>query len=117
MHTLSSPADLDALRHAPVALVYKHSSRCPISMMAWDEVESLAGQRPDVPVGVVDVIEARALSRHVAESLGVVHHSPQAILLVHGAPAWAGSHFDVRADAILRRVDAALAPPERRRAG
>jgi bacillithiol system protein YtxJ len=117
MHPLSSPADLDALRHAPVALLFKHSTRCPISAMAWDEVEILTERRPDVPVGVVDVIDARALSRHVAESLGVVHHSPQAILLVHGAPAWAGSHFDVRADALLQRVDAALARPERRRAG
>ncbi|MDF1501764.1 bacillithiol system redox-active protein YtxJ [Roseisolibacter sp. H3M3-2] len=117
MHPLSTPADLDALRHAAVALVYKHSTRCPISIMAWDEVEALGTQRPDVPIGVVDVIEARALSRHVAESLGVVHHSPQAILLVHGAPAWAGSHFEVRTEAILRRVDAALAPPERRMAG
>ena len=117
MHPLSSPADLEALRHAPLALVYKHSSRCPISMMAWDEVEMLSERRPDVPVGVVDVIESRAVSRHVAESLGVVHHSPQAILLVHGAPAWTGSHFDVRVDALTQRVDAALAPPERRRAG
>jgi bacillithiol system protein YtxJ len=117
MHPLSDSADFDQLRDAPAALVYKHSTRCPISAMALDEVTEVAARRPDLPVGVVDVLQSRGVSRLVAEALGVAHQSPQAILLVRGEPVWAGSHFDLRADAIVRRVDAALAPAPERLAG
>jgi bacillithiol system protein YtxJ len=105
MQTLTTPADFDALLDAPLALVYKHSTRCPISAMALDEIELLEERRPDAPVYLVDVIDARALSRHVAERTGIVHHSPQAILLVGGRAVWAGSHFEVRAEVLARKLD------------
>lgn len=107
MQPLTSPADFDALLEAPVALVYKHSTRCPISLLALDEVEALLQERPDTPVYVVDVVEQRPLSQHVAARTGVRHHSPQAILLVDGAPVWSASHFDVRADTMRRKLEAA----------
>jgi bacillithiol system protein YtxJ len=106
MQMLSTPAEFDALLDAPLALVYKHSTRCPISGMAYDEMEALEEMRPDVPVHVVDVIDGRALSRHVAARTGVFHHSPQAILLVAGRPVWSGSHFEVRAEQLARQLDA-----------
>lgn len=115
MHPLTTPTDFDVLLDAPVALVYKHSTRCPIAGIALEEIELLAELRPELPIHVVDVIRDRPLSRHVAERTGVTHHSPQAILLVHGRPAWAASHFEVRAETIVRRLDAAAGPqPERR---
>jgi bacillithiol system protein YtxJ len=108
MQMLTTPAEFDALLEAPVALVYKHSTRCPIAAMALDEMEMLEERRPETPVYLVDVIDARPLSRHVAERTGVVHHSPQAILLVGGRPVWSGSHFEVRAEVLARKLDAAL---------
>lgn len=107
MHVLTSTADLDAVLAAPVAIVYKHSTRCPISSMAMTEIESLLAQRPDAPVHVIDVIGSRALSRLAEERLGVVHHSPQAIVLVGGRTVWSGSHFEVRAQTLAERLDAA----------
>ncbi|MGZ8379628.1 MAG: bacillithiol system redox-active protein YtxJ [Gemmatirosa sp.] len=117
MHRLTTSLDFDTLLDAPVALVYKHSTRCPIAGVALDEVELLAELRPELPIHVVDVIRDRALSREVAERLGVTHHSPQAILLVHGRPVWAASHFEVRAETIVRRLDAATTPSPERKAG
>jgi bacillithiol system protein YtxJ len=117
MHPLTSSIDFEALLDAPVALVYKHSTRCPIAGVALDEVELLAELRPELPIHVVDVIRDRALSREVAERVGVTHHSPQAILLVQGRPVWAASHFEVRAETIVRRVDAAVERPPERKAG
>jgi bacillithiol system protein YtxJ len=108
MLMLTTPDEFDALLDVPLALVYKHSSRCPISAMAYEEVEALEGMRPDVPVYLVDVIDGRALSRHVAARTGVFHHSPQAILLVAGRPAWSGSHFEVRAELLARKLDAVV---------
>jgi bacillithiol system protein YtxJ len=117
MHPLTTSDDLEALLDAPVALVYKHSTRCPIAGVALDEVELLAELRPELPIHVVDVIRDRALSREVAERVGVTHHSPQAILLVQGHPVWAASHFEVRAETIVRRLDGVAGATSTRKAG
>ena len=101
-----SPDALDALLTAPVAIVYKHSGRCPISIMAQEEIRALEEQRPGTPVWVVDVNAQRPLSRALAERLDVEHHSPQVILLVRGTPAWHASHFQITADGVAARLAA-----------
>jgi monothiol bacilliredoxin BrxC len=45
--------------------------------------------------------------------VGVVHASPQAIILRAGVPAWHGSHFDLRADEMARRLQSLKAETER----
>jgi bacillithiol system protein YtxJ len=57
-------------------------------------------------VYLVDVVHSRPLSRYIAERLGIVHASPQAIILRAGVPAWHGSHFDLRADTMVRQLEA-----------
>ncbi|HZF68337.1 MAG TPA: bacillithiol system redox-active protein YtxJ [Gemmatirosa sp.] len=111
MRPLVSSADLDALLAEPVALLFKHSDRCPISGVAHDQIRALARRRPELPIWVVDVIDDRSLSQRVAERLHVHHQSPQAILVVAGAPAWAVSHFQVRLETLERRLSALLDAP------
>jgi bacillithiol system protein YtxJ len=106
MQHLNSPEEYEALRGLPMAFVYKHSTRCPISAMAYNEVASLSEEHPDVPVFVIDVVAERPLARYVAEATGITHHSPQIILLVRGQPAWSATHFDVRADELSERLSA-----------
>ena len=113
MQSLTSSDELDTLLKAPLAVVYKHSTRCPISALAASEVEDFADEHPDVPVYVVDVIAHRALSREVADRLDVTHHSPQAIVLAHGRVVWHGSHFDVRSPELAGRVELLAAGPGR----
>ena len=109
MHPLVTPDQLDAVMAAPVALVYKHSTRCPVSTAAYHEVQALLRERPDAPVWIVDVIVQRRLSQEVEGRTGVVHESPQAIVLAAGEVLWDGSHFEVTADALARALDHAEA--------
>jgi bacillithiol system protein YtxJ len=74
--------------------------------MAYEEIRSLRQLHSDVPVYFVDVIHSRPLSRYIAQRVGVMHQSPQAIILRSGVPAWHGSHFDLRADAMARALAA-----------
>lgn len=104
---LVTTVQLDDVLAAPLALVYKHSNRCPISTAALHEVQALLEERPDAPVWIVDVNAQRALSREVADRTGVTHESPQAILLSNGEVLYDASHFDVKADALARELDAA----------
>lgn len=104
MHRISTEADLASALAQPLAVLYKHSPICPTSGIAYQEMSSLRRLHGDVPVYFIDVIQSRPLSRHIAERVGVVHASPQAIILRAGVPAWHGSHFDLRADVISGRL-------------
>jgi bacillithiol system protein YtxJ len=106
MNRLTSTDAFDAVLEQPLAIVYKHSTRCPISVLAADEVARFEEEHPDVPVYVVDVVADRPVSRHVAAALEVTHHSPQVIVVAQGRPAWHASHFDVRAEVLAERLEA-----------
>ncbi|HEY0776543.1 MAG TPA: bacillithiol system redox-active protein YtxJ [Gemmatirosa sp.] len=104
---LTSPDQLDDVFGAPLALVYKHSTSCPIAAAAIVEVRQLLQDRPDAPVWIVDVNAKRALSRDIADRTGITHESPQAILLARGEVVYDASHFDIKVDDLERELDAA----------
>jgi bacillithiol system protein YtxJ len=105
MQKIATEADVATALAQPLAVVYKHSPICPTSTLAYEEMRSLRRLQGDVPVYLVDVIHSRPLSRYIAERVGVVHQSPQAIILRAGVPAWHGSHFDLRADEMARTLE------------
>ncbi|HEX2094415.1 MAG TPA: bacillithiol system redox-active protein YtxJ, partial [Longimicrobiaceae bacterium] len=96
--------EVDAAFEQERALLYKHSTRCPISAAAHGEVQRLLQRHPDAPVYMLDVNLSRDASRYVAERTGIEHHSPQAILLRGGSPAWHASHLDITADALAEQL-------------
>jgi bacillithiol system protein YtxJ len=106
MHKIATQADVATALAEPLAVVYKHSPICPTSGIAYEEMRSLRRLQGDVPVYMVDVVHSRPLSRYIAERVGVVHQSPQAIILRAGVTAWHGSHFDLRADEMARMLEA-----------
>ena len=98
MTKLTSENQLDDLWEQDTAVVYKHSTRCPISAAAHGEVQRFADDNPDAPVYMVDVIADRALSQQIAQHTAVEHRSPQIIFLRNGLPEWDTSHFEIRAN-------------------
>lgn len=104
MLEIETQADVATAMSEPLAIVYKHSPICPTSGVAYEEIRSLRQLHGDVPVYIVDVVHARSVSRYIAELVGIVHASPQAIILRAGVPAWHGSHYDLRADVMARRL-------------
>lgn len=105
MRKIATEADVATALAEPLAVLYKHSPICPTSGIAYEEMRSLRRLHHDVPVYLVDVVHSRPLSRYIAELVGIVHASPQAIILRAGVPAWHGSHFDLQADTMARRLE------------
>jgi bacillithiol system protein YtxJ len=93
-----------AIEDLPLVLVYKHSTRCFASTSARSRMEDLAALRPDLPILQVDVIAERELSQEISRRLGVVHESPQAILVREGRPVWHTSHSGVTVEAVTRQL-------------
>lgn len=89
----------EALNHTTQKplLVFKHSTRCPISAGAYNEFKSYLESSPseDVDYGLVYVVENRDVSNAVAESLQLKHESPQVILVKNGEPVWNTSHSKI----------------------
>lgn len=89
---LRTAAELDAALAAERFLVFKHSTRCPISAAAFTEYERWSAAHPEAATGWIDVIQERALATAIAERTGITHESPQAILLSRGKACWSASH-------------------------
>jgi bacillithiol system protein YtxJ len=89
---LRTADELDAAFAAERFLVFKHSTRCPISAAAFAEYQRWSAAHPEAATGWIDVIQERALARAVADRTGIDHQSPQAILLERGAARWNASH-------------------------
>ncbi|MFQ5747743.1 MAG: bacillithiol system redox-active protein YtxJ [Gemmatimonadota bacterium] len=104
MRPLANDAEVEEMLDRETAVLFKHSPICGTSARARRQVERFVARNPDTPVYVLDVLEARDLSRRVAERFGIRHESPQAIVLRRGAPIWTGSHFRITARALQREV-------------
>ncbi len=104
MEQLRTREAADAALEEPLAVIYKHSSRCAVSAMAQAEVARFHELHPEVPLYRVDVLTARPVSLYLEARTGVEHHSPQALLVVRGRVAWHGSHFAVTARALGRQL-------------
>lgn len=102
---LTSLEQLDPILKQGKWLLFKHSTRCPISSHAHDEyLEWLgaAGSRR-VRTARVLVVEARPISNAIAERLKVRHESPQAILIEDGKVLWHASHHSITAKELAAR--------------
>jgi len=80
-------------------VIFKHSLTCPISAGAYEQMAEFEGE-----VVLVEVQRARALSTEIENRLGVMHESPQVIVLRNGQVVWNASHFRITADAVAEAV-------------
>ena len=80
-------------------VIFKHSTTCPISALAFRDMSKFNGE-----VNLVEVQTARELSREIERRTGVTHESPQVIVLNNGQVVWNASHWKVRADAVAEAV-------------
>jgi bacillithiol system protein YtxJ len=107
MKDMHSTQDVDEALGQDTAILFKHSTRCPISAAARGEMERFMEMNPDTTVYTVDVNDDASVSRYLAEKTGIEHHSPQVIVARGGQPEWHANHFDIKADEVGRRVGSA----------
>jgi bacillithiol system protein YtxJ len=77
------------------AIIYKHSTRCMVSLMAFKKLKSETTGGYEVPLYMVDVIKDRAVSMSVADAFSVEHESPQVLLVKNGECVYDASHESV----------------------
>jgi bacillithiol system protein YtxJ len=90
---------LDLSHSKPVA-IFKHSTRCSISIMAKDRLERAWKEEDNelVDIYYLDLISFRSISNLVSELSKVHHESPQLILFKNGAAIYDASHQEINLD-------------------
>lgn len=80
---------------------FKHSTRCGISRMVWNQVRFLGKDKPkDVSLIYIDLIAYRDVSNAIAEKLKVFHQSPQVIVLQNNEVVYEASHSAIETEMI-----------------
>jgi bacillithiol system protein YtxJ len=102
--SIQSDADLDlALQrsHEKPVVIFKHSTRCPVSSMALRLFEHEWSYGPDqVEPFFLDLIAFRPISNRIAQELAVDHESPQLIVVKNGRAIYDRSHNAISAGAL-----------------
>ncbi len=107
--SLTNIDDLDDLiseSHEHPVMLFKHSTRCPVSTDADAAYREFALTIDDdsVRLSHLDLIRHRDISNAIATTLAVTHQSPQAILLRDGAAVWHASHSAITMAALRAAV-------------
>lgn len=91
------------------SLIFKHSTRCSVSMMAkkrfeldWDVIPA------ETNLYFLDLISHRAISAQIAETFQVHHESPQIIVVKNGSSVFDASHSDISADEVAELINNAV---------
>ena len=88
-------------------LIFKHSTRCSISVMAKNRID-----REDTLASVdfyyLDLLQYRDLSNSIAEVFSVIHQSPQVLLIKNGECVYEETHNAIDMDEIRTQVSLSI---------
>jgi bacillithiol system protein YtxJ len=107
-------SNLDSLMERDVAILFKHSSACPVSWAVHAHVTRFRTRNPLVPIYLVSVLKERAASQQIAQRFNVRHASPQIIILRRGVVAGVATHGAITEDRLTEMLaaDSAALLPE-----
>jgi len=91
--------DIVALSHDVPCLIFKHSTRCPISSAAKHRIEgSWEFSDTEIMPYYLDLIRYRSISDQIATQFEVYHESPQVLLIKNGECIYDESHLDINVE-------------------
>ncbi|MCS4436848.1 bacillithiol system redox-active protein YtxJ [Aquiflexum gelatinilyticum] len=87
-------------------LIFKHSTRCSISGMAWDRLKRNWKKEDSEKVTpyFLDLIRHREISNQIEKEFSVYHESPQVIIVKSGKAVYDNSHMGISYADIMGRV-------------
>ncbi len=93
---------IEQSRQQPV-LVFKHSTRCSISVMALDRINR--SWKPEngnsISAWYLDLLNYREISNQIAADTGVEHQSPQLLMIKDGKCVKSETHQAIRLEEFI----------------
>lgn len=86
-------------------LIFKHSTRCSISIMAVQRVESnWPIEADEAKAYYLDLLKYRPVSNEIEYLFNVVHQSPQVLIIKDGKCTYHASHSQIESRAIRKEL-------------
>jgi bacillithiol system protein YtxJ len=77
-------------------LIFKHSTTCGISNMVIKRFEKLfTDEHQSLKVYYLDLLRYRNISNEISKEFGVVHESPQILVIKNEVSVFNSSHYDI----------------------
>ena len=86
-------------------VIFKHSTRCPISAMSLRFFESNYDESAGLQPFFLDLISYRSVSNAIVTAFGVPHESPQVILIKDGKAVFDTSHHNISFAAVAQAIE------------
>lgn len=87
------------------SVIFKHSTRCSISLMARKRFEMDWQAIPaETPLYFLDLLAYREISNAIAEVFQVHHESPQVLLIKDGDCIFETSHGEIDAEEVAEQI-------------
>ncbi len=89
--------------HQQPQVIFKHSTRCSISVMAKNRLER-SGLPDQIQFHYLDLLQYRDISNKIAEQFSVYHQSPQILLIKNGQCIFEETHSAISMDEIVEQA-------------
>ena len=96
--------EIIALSKEKPVLIFKHSTRCTISRFALKQFENEFDLQNQIDAYFLDLLEFRAVSNEIASRFGIMHQSPQLLLIKEGKVLYDASHSDIQANELKKYI-------------
>jgi bacillithiol system protein YtxJ len=90
--------EIKDLSHEKAVVIFKHSTRCSISRMVLKQFENEYNLENKLDLYFLDLLEHRDISNEIANSFGVVHQSPQLLVIQNAVSVYNASHESIDAN-------------------
>ncbi len=103
---IENSSQINEIKQKPLALIFKHSTRCSISSVALDRLEKnwKDEEMQLLSPYFLDLLRFRELSNQIAREFNIEHQSPQVIVLQNGKVLYHNSHFGISYEEIKRSI-------------
>lgn len=103
---LESIEQLQQIKQAAgYTILFKHSTRCSISLMAKRKFEFEWDALPEnISIYFLDLLKYRPVSNAIAEEFNVQHQSPQLLLVKDGECIYQTSHGEISAEDAAEQI-------------
>ena len=95
--------EIVTLSKSKPVVIFKHSTRCSISRMALKQFEKEFDLEDKMTPYFLDLLEYRTISNEIASIFGVMHQSPQILVIKNGISIYDASHGDIQVEDLRMR--------------
>ncbi|QCX38484.1 bacillithiol system redox-active protein YtxJ [Aureibaculum algae] len=94
LNSIEQLDEIEQKSNSKYQAIFKHSTRCGISSGVLRQFERQE-DTGEVDFYLLDLLSFRQISEEITSKFGVMHQSPQLIVLKDGAVVAHGSHYDI----------------------